>query len=72
MTSEACHVQRSSATSHEMSPKHLRRRLTSLASNWRGILTSIIKPLPLNKIDEKLYLSSSYETVKSAPNKGHK
>jgi hypothetical protein len=32
-----------------------------LASNWRGIFASIIKPLPLNKFEETLYLSSSYD-----------
>jgi hypothetical protein len=58
--------------SYDMSPKHFQHRLASSAPNWQGIFTSIIKPLLLNKIEETLYLSSSYELLKNAQNYSHK
>ena len=61
-------ILRSSAMLHDTSPKRLWRRLTLWGPNWRGILTSIIKYLSLNKIEEKSYLSTSYESLKNAPN----
>ena len=58
----------SSAMLHDMLPKRLWRRLTLWGPNWQGILTSMIKYLSLKKIEEKSYLSTSYESLKNVPN----
>jgi hypothetical protein len=57
---------------YDTSPKQFQHRLVSSAPNWQDIFTSIIKFLLLNKIEETLYLSSSYKLLKNVQNYSYK
>ena len=68
---QACHVLQNSPLFC-----HVTQQVTKTPSalfnlwgqNWQGILTSIIKYLSLNEIEEKSYLSTSYESLKNVGN----